>query len=577
MAATIPERMLGRIVVLSIAVLGLALIFSGGALAVPAASAKAATLSHAEKIRLGEKMYRQGILPSGEPMLAVVQQDIEVEGTMFSCESCHLRSGLGSVEGKVITLPTNATELFKPFTSAAEEVIPPWQTVPAAIQWKIHRPAYTDETLELALSAGIDPTGRQFNWAMPRYHLEDRDMKILVYYLRHLSAGPDPGVTDTTIRFATVVAGEVSQQDRTAMLAVLNAHIRARNGQSRHEEERAKSAPFYRKKKTSAYRQLELAVWELRGAPETWKRQLEAYYRQTPVFALLGGISSGEWSPVHSFCEENRIPCILPATDYPVISEGSWYTLYFSKGLPQEGETAARFLQGLNDLPEKTPVVQVYRDDHDGRLVATAFRKTYQELGGIPPLEVTLTSAARTGETFWRDLAEKYPGAAFLLWLPPEDLTGLDSLATHPGRPAKLFVAAGLLDNAFDAVPEALRNTTYLTYPYRLPREFPNHLTVVKSWLKVKDIPPTNLRIQSGAYFAGWLLTNALMMMESDYYRDFFLDGIDMMNDETYAIAYYPRLSFGPGQRYASKGCYVVRLGSGKQPALEPLSEWVVH
>lgn len=102
-------------------------------------------------------------------------------------------------------------------------------------------------------------------------------------------------------------------------------------------------------------------------------------------------------------------------------------------------------------------------------------------------------------------------------------------------------------------------------------------MAVVKSWLKVKAIPITNLEIQSGMYFAGWLLSNALMMMESDYYRDFFLDGIDMMNDEVYAIALYPRLSFGQGQRYASKGCYVVQLGEGREPMLIPRSEWVIH
>jgi hypothetical protein len=97
--------------------------------------------------------------------------------------------------------------------------------MPQPIQWKVRRPAYTDETLAMALWAGVDPAGREFNWTMPRYQLEDRDMEILVFYLQHLSAAPSPGVTDSTIRFATVIAGEVPQQDREAMLAVLEAHI----------------------------------------------------------------------------------------------------------------------------------------------------------------------------------------------------------------------------------------------------------------------------------------------------------------------------------------------------------------
>lgn len=575
--ASIRRNIPGIAAVLSAMTVLLTLFFTGPVSAATTDPPAVAGLPEAEALRLGERMYRQGILPSGEPMLAVVQRDIAVEGTMFSCESCHLRSGLGSVEGKVITLPTNATELFKPFTSAAEEAIPPWETMPQPIQWKIHRPAYTDETLAMALWAGIDPTGREFNWTMPRYQLEDRDMEILVFYLRHLSAAPSPGVTDSTIRFATVIAGNVPKQDREAMLAVLEAHIQARNGQSRLEEERAKSAPFYRKKKTTAYRRLELVRWELQGPPETWEQQLEVYYRQSPAFAILGGISSGEWEPVHAFCEKNRIPCIFPYTRYPVVADSDWYTLYFSKGLYQEGEATARFLRGFEEVPGDTPVVQVYRNDRDGRIISQAFSEARRKLKQNPPQEIVFAPDAEVGADFWQELAKKHRGAVLLLWLSPRDLAGLGSLGTLPDKPGKIFLSAGLLGDSLSTIPQAVRNFTYLTYPYRLPQERAKQMAVVKSWLKVKNIPVTNLEIQSGMYFAGWLLSGALMMMESDYYRDFFLDGIDMMNDEVYAIALYPRLSFGQGQRYASKGCYVVQLGEGADPALEPLSEWVIH
>ncbi len=548
-----------------------------GLAAASAGPATVAGLPAEEALRLGERMYRQGVLPSGEPMIAVVQRDIEVEGTMFSCESCHLRSGLGSVEGKIITLPTNATELFKPFTSAAEEAIPAWGTMPQPIQWKIHRPAYTDETLAMAIWAGVDPNGREFNWTMPRYHLEDRDMEILVYYLRHLSAAPSPGVTASAIRFATVVAGNVARQDREAMLAVLEAHIQARNGQSRREEERAKSAPFYRKKKTTAYRRLELVTWELQGSPETWGKQLAEHYRQSPVFALLGGISAGEWAPIHTFCEENRIPCIFPLTDYPVVDDTSWYTLYFSKGGYQEGEAAARFLRGLEDETGPGPIVQIYRNDRDGRIISQAFRETRRRLKQAPPIEIALEADSALDPGFWQEVAAKHSGAVLALWLPPADIAGAAVLGTLPTRPAKILVSTGLLGDDLSAVPEAVRSFAYVTYPYRLPQERARQMNVVKSWLKVKKIPVSDLKIQSGMYFAGWFLTNALMMMESDYYRDYFLDGIDMMNDEVYAIALYPRLSFGQGQRYASKGCYMVQVGEGDSPKILPRSEWVIH
>ena len=41
--------------------------------------------------------------------------------------------------------------------------------------------------------------------------------------------------------------------------------------------------------------------------------------------------------------------------------------------------------------------------------------------------------------------------------------------------------------------------------------------------------------------------------------------------------AAYERLSFGPGQRYASKGCYIVQLGRGGSTELVQKSDWVIQ
>lgn len=59
----------------------------------------------AETLRLGEAMYRKGMLPSGRPMRAFVQGDIGLSGGMTACAGCHRRSGLGSLEGGVLTPP----------------------------------------------------------------------------------------------------------------------------------------------------------------------------------------------------------------------------------------------------------------------------------------------------------------------------------------------------------------------------------------------------------------------------------------------------------------------------------------
>ena len=214
-------------------------------------------LTRAKALELGERMYRDGILPSGEPMRAFVQQDIEVEGTMFSCESCHVRSGMGSIEGTVVTLPTCASWLYKPLVGAemsprSEERLPAWLSPPP------FRPAYTDVSLARVIRRGKDPNDRVLNYVMPRYLVGGTDLDILVYYLKNLSSQWSPGVDDTTIRFATVIGPGVNEVDRKAMLGPLEAHVRDHNSQSRPDERRARGGPFYKEEKFAPYRRYAL-------------------------------------------------------------------------------------------------------------------------------------------------------------------------------------------------------------------------------------------------------------------------------------------------------------------------------
>jgi len=535
-----------------------------------------AGFSPGEALCLGERMYREGILPSGEPMLAMVQGDIPVDGTMFSCASCHLRGGLGSLEGTVITQPTNGAWLYQPLVGARMNPTAR-ERLPEHLRRGEFRPAYTDTTLARALRRGLDPTGRPLHPVMPRYQLADRDLQVLIYYLKHLSAQPSPGVTAETMRFATVIAGDVDPGKRAAMLAPLEAHVQAVNSQSRHQEHRAQHGPFYKEEKLSAYRRLELAVWELSGPAATWQAQLETYEREQPVFALLGGISSGEWRPIHEFCEAHRIPNLFPITDLPVVSATDWYTLYFSKGWYQEGETAATFLRGVTDLSPTAKVVQVLRDDPAARALAQGFQDTRRRLGQPPAEDVALAAGERIDDDFWTRIGAGHPDAVLVLWLGPEDLADLGALATAARAPEMVFVSGKLLGDWLYSLPEGVRPFTYITYPYSLPGEQKRAWLATRQWLKSRGIPLTHERIESQMYFVGWMLSGALKHIRHDFYRDHMLDVMDMMRDQYYAIAAYPRLSFGPGQRYAAKGAYIVQMGPGPEPELIKRHDWVVY
>lgn len=539
-----------------------------------------------EALRRGEQLYREGLLPSGKPLRGTVQDDIPVSGKMFSCQSCHLRSGLGSLEGEVLTLPTHAAALFAPVTAApppaAGAVAPPVSggrhgplrrtaTAGNAPPSPVARPAYSDETLAYAIRNGVDSAGRELAAVMPRYQLDEQEMALLLFYLKHLSAQHSPGVTNTTLHLATVVSSDLPARQREALLATLQAHVAARNGLERPEQRGGRVNMYAAWEASPDYRRTQLHVWEVRGEQAGWEAQLEKFSRETPVFALLGGLVTGGWGPIHAFCERNRIPSLFPLTDQPVLSDNDWYTLYFSRGHRQEGEAVARHLRPRREGDSVPRILQLFRDDPAGRALAEGFAASWAGFG-LPAPEHRLLPPGPLTEATRELLRRDAAGATVLLWLGPEALPLLEEWTAAP--PAAVFLAAGQFDGRLPAVSDAARPFTWLTWPWRWPHEAKRINQGVLEWLRLHQVPVLDLAVQSRVHYLAGQLYGALMEMQGNYYRDYLLDQFDMLNDQLTASATYPRLSFGPGQRYAAKGCYIVQLSAGPAPQLLFRSEW---
>ncbi len=62
------------------------------------------------------------------------------------------------------------------------------------------------------------------------------------------------------------------------------------------------------------------------------------------MFALVSGLGSDEWAPVHDFAESQRIPQLFPNIDITPSPHEGTYSFYFSKGLVLEAQVIARYL-----------------------------------------------------------------------------------------------------------------------------------------------------------------------------------------------------------------------------------------
>jgi hypothetical protein len=561
-----------------------------------------------QTLKLGERMYRDGLLPNGEPMTAILRGDVKVPGNAFSCVSCHLRSGIGSVEGQILSPPTNGLKLSKPYYQFPPQTDVEYGRVKKGM-WDgrapgkpLYRGAYNEETLADAIRAGFDPGGRELNSAMPRYDIDNSSMTILITYLKSLSAEFSPGV-DTEfkyIRFATVIAGDVPADERKEMMALLEGIMAHHNreGQKKNRYQnlgtKMQPAPFN-------YPVFSITPWELKGEPSTWRAQMEEYYRNEPVFALLGGLSATDWQPMHDFCEQHEIPSLLPVTDLPVISDSAYYTLYFSKGVYQEGESAARYLNLNLDQNDDAGVLQIVEDTPRGRATARGFLENWKELGHTAPATVYLKPGETVSKAKKSILAgEKHP-SVLLLWTTSGTLADLEDLAKAKEAPRMVFVSATLLQKDVMMIPEAARAITYISYPYRIDDASDLFTNDAKFWMKQRDIPMGDKRIATRLY----TLTNVLlepfrvvkrdfnpagqgdgkvimeeqfetlMHVKRNYYRDYLFDVIGMFGDRP--SLEYERLSFGPGQRYMSKGGYIAQLTPGPKPHLVKKSDWVIY
>ena len=533
-------------------------------------------------VERGQRIYREGILPSGEPVRAIVQGDVEVEGVAFNCASCHRRSGFGASEEAAYVPPVTAPVLYQAregrradlLRQLFQEVQP--KTTRARVRDLRVRPAYTDTTLATAIRAGTDPTGRTLDPLMPRYALSDEDMGHLIAYLRTLSTTPAPGVTDSTLHFATVVTEGVDPAERKAVRDVMNAYVRWKNANTQHLLQRPGFSLHYKDEYTGAYRTWVLHTWELNGPAETWPDQLDAYYRKQPVFALLSGIGTGAWQPTHDFCEQNEVPCLFPNTDLPVVSPTGAYALYFSRGLTLEAEALARYLHDTLGAAAPTPILQVYRDVAQGRVPAQALKQRLADHGVTRLKDRVIDASVELTPVFWERLFEREKPSILVLWLDAADLETLAFSPVNTGGFQQVYLSYSLLQDTPLSMLQGLGGEVSLTYPFALPRQEIPRAYRIRAWMRSRRIERTHERIQFNTYFALSIVDHALVHLVDHFSRDYLVETIEHETENALNPGVFPHLSLGPGQRFTSKGCYIVRLSDLAQDGFEAASKWII-
>jgi cytochrome c553 len=543
-------------------------IFAGAG--VGRARAADAATDEAEKLialkAVGQRIYRDGVLPSGEPLVGSGAAQTRLTGKDVACATCHRRSGHGTTEGKFAIRPITAQALLQEDTVTVHS-----PRIKAQLGTRT-RPPYTPDLLARALRGGVDAAGKPLDSLMPRYALSDENMRALSAYLFSLSAQNSPGVDEQVIHFATVVQPDVSPVQRRAMLDIMQAFVKDKDANARSEEQRRQAGTMrmYR-----AYRKWALHVWELKGPSETWGAQLEAYYREQPVFALvggiggIGGIGGAGWRPIHEFSERFEIPAVFPQVDLPVVSGANQYTFYLSKGITLEAEVLAKYLheQGLAGN-----VVQVYRREEQAGATAAAALRAALTAGASSVLEDRVVEG-RVDEALWRTLYASKPSAV-VLWLGEQDLGPPPALPKTESPP--IYLSSALLGGRRAESAAAAGWNARLVYPSDLSPKHETRLLRSKLWLHNKGIPITDEAVQVNTQFAMTVVSDVVGHMADSFSRELFVERVEHVVGQTPAASFFPQVSLGPGQRFAAKGGSIVQLLDGDKPGVRAVSGWIV-
>jgi hypothetical protein len=170
-------------------------------------------------------------------------------------------------------------------------------------------------------------------------------------------------------------------------------------------------------------------------------------------------------------------------------------------------------------------------------------------------------------------LSDARPGDALVLWLRPSDL---QRLPEQPPAQAEVFLSGimGGLERA--PLAAAWRSVASMAYPFDLPDGRRIRMDYPLGWMRLKQIPVVDERTQADTYLACLVTAEAVSMIGEDLVRDHLIETLELHAGTGLLNGYYPRIGLAPGERFASKGGFLVRFEGAEGARLAAEGDWSV-
>jgi hypothetical protein len=223
-----------------------------------------------------------------------------------------------------------------------------------------------------------------------------------------------------------------------------------------------------------------------------------------------------------------------------------------------------------DDAERPQRVVQLFRAGDVGVAAAQALQSARS--GSGPPIVNHVLKAHGSPGELAAALRQVGSADALVLWLREADLRVLEQV---PPPASRVWISGemGGLEGA--PLPQSWRAATRMAYPVDLPGQRVARVDYALGWFRIRRIPVVAQQVQADTYLACGLVSETLNHIVDAFVRDYLIERVEMALDHRVLTGYYPHLSLAPGQRFASKGGYIVRFADPQGSKVTPLGEWI--
>ena len=480
----------------------------------------------------GKKIYFEGISPAGGEILAVVgDEGALLPASAMPCSSCHGSDGLGRPEGGVIPLDIRWSELVKTYGHVHHN--------------GRRHPAFVDESAALSIVAGVDPANNTLDRSMPIYQMSQQDIDDLVAYMKVLEFDLDPGLTEDTIRIATLLplsglggaTGEAMRQVMQGFFAEINEG----------------GGVFGRT--------IELMTVPMDETPEASMDKLRDAFDTEGLFAVVGAYSVGYDEALLGYLRSDNVPLIGPFTLDPGDAFVDAAAFYLFSGFDDQARVLAD--RALADGAAANEIViagpQSARSD---QLMRAAISRVREAPGDAEANVETWSPGKFDAADFAAKIADNDIQALIFTGAQAELDALLGEAAVRQQAP-RIYLLSSLVARLLLDVPPEFDKRIYIAYPTTSQDVTPRGREDYSRIAERQSLPREHIQAQLAALAASKLFVEGLRRAGRDLSRARLVEGIEELYKFDTGVT--PPLTYGPNRRVGALGAHIVTVDLANQ------------